>query len=322
MKLATFRDAHGSRVGVVLAGERLFDVTTADPAFPDMLALIDAGPAGLARLRTLLAERGDEKRLVLPLATVALLAPLPCPRQMRDGMSYPTHIRQSAAGSRRLAARLAGDTAAANRVEVPADIDPVYRERPIYYLTNRMIVQGPETVVQWPKYSRVADFELELAVVIGRTGRDIPPSDAASHIFGYTIFNDFSARDVQRLEMIGRLGPAKGKSFDGGNVLGPWIVTADEIPDPQALAVGVRVNGEVWASNTTAGMLFSFSEIISYISQDETLHAGEVIGSGTVGNCTGLEQGRFLHDGDEVELRIERIGVLRNRIAMPQGSAV
>jgi 2-keto-4-pentenoate hydratase/2-oxohepta-3-ene-1,7-dioic acid hydratase in catechol pathway len=241
---------------------------------------------------------------------------------MRDGMSFATHIRQGSAGMRRLAALLAGDPGAAAAVTVPDGIDPVYRERPIYYLTNRFSVQGPDSVVHWPAYSRVADFELELAVVIGPTGRDIAAAEAASHILGYTIFNDFSARDAQLKEMPGRLGPAKGKSFDGGNVLGPWIVTGDELPDPGALTVEARVNGEIWARGTTAGMLFGFPEIIAYLSQGETLHAGEVFGSGTVGNCCGLEQGRFLGDGDLVELEIERIGVLRNRIAMPQGSAV
>jgi 2-keto-4-pentenoate hydratase/2-oxohepta-3-ene-1,7-dioic acid hydratase in catechol pathway len=203
-----------------------------------------------------------------------------------------------------------------------ADIDPVYRERPIYYLTNHMSVAGPDSVVRWPAYSRVADYELELAVIIGRTGSDIAAAEAAEHIFGYTIYNDFSARDIQMREMAGRLGPAKGKSFDGGNVLGPWIVTSDELPDPTALAVRVRVNGEERAHATTGGMLFSFPEIIAYVSQSETLYAGEVIGSGTVGGCCGLEIGRFLHDADVIELDIDGIGTLRNRIAMPQGSAV
>jgi 2-keto-4-pentenoate hydratase/2-oxohepta-3-ene-1,7-dioic acid hydratase in catechol pathway len=159
-------------------------------------------------------------------------------------------------------------------------------------------------------------------VIIGRTGRDIATADAPAHIFGYTIFNDFSARDIQMKEMAGRLGPTKGKSFDGGNVLGPWIVTPDELPHPGALDVRVRINGEVRATATTGGMLFSFPEIIAYVSQSETLHAGEVIGSGTIGNCCGLEQGRFLKDGDVIELEIDGIGTLRNRIAMPQGSAV
>ncbi len=313
MKLATYRDATGERVGKVADG-RVLDLTAAC-GFADMLALIAAGAAGLAQAR-------DAVGPWRPLSEVSLCAPLPRPTQMRDGMSFATHIRQSAVGSRRLAALLAGDPAAAAAVPPPGALDPVYRERPIYYLTNRMTIGAPESTVQWPGYSRVADFELELAMVIGRSGRDIALAEAPAHIFGYTIFNDFSARDAQMKEMPGRLGPAKGKSFDGGNVLGPWIVTADEIGDPGALAVSVRVNGETWASNTTADMLFSFPAIIAYASQSETLHAGEVFGSGTVGNCTGLELGRFLKDGDVVELEIAGIGVLRNRIAMPQGSAV
>jgi 2-keto-4-pentenoate hydratase/2-oxohepta-3-ene-1,7-dioic acid hydratase in catechol pathway len=318
MKLATFRHQGGERIGAVQVAERRIVDLTAACGFADMLALIDAGAAGLVCAATATGP-------TLPLDEVTLLAPLPQPRQMRDGMSFATHIRQSAVGARRLMARLAGDEAGAAAIlpaAPDAPIDPVYRARPIYYLTNRMSVRGPDSVVAWPSYSRVADFELELAVVIGRTGRDIEADQAASHIFGYTIYNDFSARDAQMQEMPGRLGPAKGKSFDGGNVLGPWIVTADEIAHPGALAVSVRVNGETWAANTTADMLFSFPQIIAYVSRDETLHAGEVIGSGTVGNCTGLELGRFLHDGDEVALEIEGIGVLRNRIAMPQGSAV
>jgi 2-keto-4-pentenoate hydratase/2-oxohepta-3-ene-1,7-dioic acid hydratase in catechol pathway len=319
MKLATVRHQGNARIGVVDApAGRVLDLGGA--GFADMLALIDAGAAGLERVRDVLAAHGPGNNAWLKLADVELLAPLPQPRQMRDGMSFATHIRQSGAGARKLAALLTN--AAAPATPPPADIDPVYRERPIYYITNRMSVAGPDSVVRWPAYSRVADFELEIAAIIGRTGRDIAAADAPAHIFGYTIYNDFSARDIQMKEMAGRLGPAKGKSFDGGNVLGPWIVTRDELPDPGALAVRARVNGEVRASATTEGMLFSFADIIAYISQSETLHAGEVIGSGTVGNCCGLEQGRFLHDGDVIELEIDGIGTLRNRIAMPQGSAV
>jgi 2-keto-4-pentenoate hydratase/2-oxohepta-3-ene-1,7-dioic acid hydratase in catechol pathway len=114
--------------------------------------------------------------------------------------------------------------------------------------------------------------------------------------------------------MQGRLGPMKGKSFNGSNVLGPWIVTPDELGDPQTLAVEVRVNGETRAKGETAGMLFSFEEILAYASQDETIHAGEFFGSGTVGNCCGLEIGRFLESGDVIELRVDRIGVLRNTV--------
>ena len=114
--------------------------------------------------------------------------------------------------------------------------------------------------------------------------------------------------------MAGRLGPAKGKSFDGANVLGPWIVTPDEVGDPYDLRMAARVNGETRCTNRTRDMLFSFEEIIAHMSRDETLFAGEFIGSGTVGNGCGLETGRFLEHGDEIELEVETIGVLRNRV--------
>ena len=158
------------------------------------------------------------------------------------------------------------------------------------------------------------DYELEIAVVTRRTRANIPEAEAGDHIFGYTIFNDFSARDRQALEMAGRLGPAKGKSFDGANVLGPWIVTPDELGDPQTLNVEVHVNGETRARGTTADMLFTFPQLLAYVSQDETIRAGEVFGSGTVGNCCGLEIGRLLQSGDVIELHVDRIGVLRNRV--------
>jgi 2-keto-4-pentenoate hydratase/2-oxohepta-3-ene-1,7-dioic acid hydratase in catechol pathway len=320
MKLATFSDAGVTRIGLVRMPEaRILDLAAAGAGFATMLALIDAGAAGLQLVREAAARHAADSPAWRALADVTLLAPLPQPRQMRDGMSFATHIRQSGAGMRRLQAMLAG--APLPELTPAADIDPVYRQRPIYYITNRMSVGGPDSVVHWPAYSRVADYELEIAAIIGSPCRDIPAAEAGSHIFGYTIYNDFSARDIQMREMAGRLGPAKGKSFDGGNVLGPWIVTPDELPDPGALAVRVRVNGELRSSATTAGMLFGFPQIIAYIAQSETLHAGEVIGSGTVGNCCGLELGRFLRDGDVIELEVDGIGTLRNRIAMPQGAA-
>jgi 2-keto-4-pentenoate hydratase/2-oxohepta-3-ene-1,7-dioic acid hydratase in catechol pathway len=161
------------------------------------------------------------------------------------------------------------------------------------------------------------DFELELACVIGKTGKDIQPEAALNHIFGFTIFNDFSARDAQYAEMEGRLGPAKGKDFDTGNVLGPWIVTLDEIGDPHNLRMDARVNGERWGGGTSRSMHHSFNAILAHISRSETIRAGEVIGSGTVGTGCGNEVGRKLSPGDVVELEIEKIGVLRNRIVRP-----
>lgn len=158
------------------------------------------------------------------------------------------------------------------------------------------------------------DYELEFGIVTKGKGANISAAKARDHIFGYTIFNDFSARDAQLIEMAGRLGPAKGKSFDGGNVLGPWIVTPDEIDDPDKLRMEARVNGEIRSQGTSEGMLFSFEEIIAHVTLDETLMPGEFIGSGTVGNGCGLELGWYLEHGDSIELEVEKIGVLKNRV--------
>jgi 2-keto-4-pentenoate hydratase/2-oxohepta-3-ene-1,7-dioic acid hydratase in catechol pathway len=206
------------------------------------------------------------------------------------------------------------DAFAAAMAEPLEELAAVYRDVPIYYITNRFTVAGPGATVMWPRYSEVMDYELEIGIFTKRTRANIPANEAGAHIFGYTIFNDFSARDRQAIEMQGRLGPAKGKSFDGGNVLGPWIVTPDELGDPQTIQVEVRVNGETRAKGGAREMLFPFEEILAYASQDETIHAGEFFGSGTVGNCCGLEIGRFLESGDTIELDVDRIGVLRNRV--------
>jgi 2-keto-4-pentenoate hydratase/2-oxohepta-3-ene-1,7-dioic acid hydratase in catechol pathway len=281
-----------------------------------MLSLIDADEAGLDAARALVESRGAETDLWTDLAASKLLAPLPEPRQMRDAMSFALHIRQSGRGARAIQAGRANGPEAFKAVmqEPLEDLPAVYRELPIYYITNRFTVVGTGTTVHWPRYSELMDYELEVAIVTRRTRANIPRNEAAAHIFGYTIFNDFSARDRQAVEMQGRLGPAKGKSFDGSNVLGPWIVTADEISDPQTLKVEVRVNGETRATGDTREMLFPFDEILAYASQDETIHAGEVFGSGTVGNCCGLEIGRFLESGDTIELSVDRIGVLKNKV--------
>jgi 2-keto-4-pentenoate hydratase/2-oxohepta-3-ene-1,7-dioic acid hydratase in catechol pathway len=324
VKLATFRREGSERIGIVHAGDkRLFDLSAAserdDPAdrtFDSMLTLIDADDSGLDAARALFDKRGTEDDLSVDVANAELLAPLPLPRQMRDGMSFATHILQSRRGSKAVAARRDNGEEAfkAAMAEPLGDLPSVYQKIPIYYITNRMVVRGPGTTVRWPRYSKIMDYELEFGIVTRRTRANIAPGHARDHIFGYTIFNDFSARDIQTLEMEGRLGPAKGKSFDGANVLGPWIVTPDEIGDPQALDVEVRVNGEMRARGRTAGMLFSFEEILAHASQDETIHAGEFFGSGTVGNCCGLELGRFLEHGDVIELQVENIGVLKNKV--------
>jgi 2-keto-4-pentenoate hydratase/2-oxohepta-3-ene-1,7-dioic acid hydratase in catechol pathway len=324
MKLATYRANGAAAVGVIDAdGARLFDLAGAAiragaqaSLFASMLDLIDADDAGLDLARALLEKRGGDADLWLQLADVALLAPLPEPRQMRDGMSFATHIRQSARGAQAVQAMKTGGVQAfkAAMAAPLGELPAIYRQIPIYYITNRQTVVGPGATVRWPRYSKVMDYELEVAAITRRTRANIPAAEAAQHIFGYTIFNDFSARDRQALEMQGRLGPAKGKSFDGSNAMGPWIVTADELGDPQTLKVEVKVNGETRSTGDTGEMLFSFAEFIADAAQDETIHAGEVFGSGTVGNCCGLEIGRFLQSGDEIALHVERIGVLRNTV--------
>jgi 2-keto-4-pentenoate hydratase/2-oxohepta-3-ene-1,7-dioic acid hydratase in catechol pathway len=324
VKLATFRSNDAEQIGIVhSSGEKVFALAAAakrdgaaNPAFESMLALIDADDFGLEAARDLFARRGGEPDLSFAIAEVELLAPVPRPRQMRDGMSFSLHIRQSGRGARaRDALREQGEEAFKAAMAAPlGELAPVYSQIPIYYITNRMVVAGPGATVKWPRYSKEMDYELEIGVMTKRTRANIPVGEASTHIFGYTIFNDFSARDRQRLEMQGRLGPAKGKSFDGANVLGPWIVTPDEIGDPQALKVAVRVNGETRAEGSTQGMLNSFEQILAYASQDETIYSGEFFGSGTVGNCCGIETGRFLEHGDVIELEIEKIGVLRNKV--------
>ncbi len=174
-------------------------------------------------------------------------------------------------------------------------------------------VIGPDAEVPWPPYTDQLDHELELAAVIGRRVRDVRREDADGCIFGYTIWNDLSARDVQRRETPIGLGPGKAKDWDGSNVLGPCLVTADAF-DPSAARMTVRVNGELWGESSSAEMYHSFADMIAYASQSQSLYPGEVIGSGTATGGSGLELDRWLAPGDVVELEIEGIGVLRNTI--------
>jgi 2-keto-4-pentenoate hydratase/2-oxohepta-3-ene-1,7-dioic acid hydratase in catechol pathway len=327
MRLATFTRTGEPRIGIVHSSDScVFDLNRAveldgsiDQDFASMLSLIDAGPQAIDKARGLFEKRADEPTLSVPLSEVQLLAPVPEPRQIRDAMTFPDHIRQAPAGMQKLAARLRGEepsTAIRPLDEVP----DLHKKQPIFYFSNHLNVRGHGSVVQWPRYSRIMDFELEFGVFLGQRGVNISADRAREHIFGFTIFNDFSARDTQFIEMQGGMGPTKAKSFDGANILGPWIVTADEIPDPYSLAMAARVNGETWTSGDSSGMLHSFEEMIAYISRDESLFAGEFIGSGTMGSGCGLELDRYLKHGDEIELEVERVGVLRNMVVEHTGA--
>ncbi|WP_322061863.1 fumarylacetoacetate hydrolase family protein [Paraburkholderia sp. J63] len=277
-----------------------------------MLDLIEAGERGLELVRSLV-ERSDpgDADYTFALASATLLAPLPRPTQLRDFSVFPAHLRGAPKGLAQVA--LAAEGANASFKAAGEGYPPIYDREPVFYFSNRMSVAGHGATVEWPPAVKFLDFELEMAVCIGRTGKNIAASLAAEHVFGYLIFNDVSARDAQARQVPAGLGPCKGKSYDGCNILGPWIVTRDELPDPYRLNVEVRVNGEVWTRSTTADMLHRFEDMIAFASAGETVHAGEVFGSGTVSGCCSLESGRWMKPGDVLELTIEGIGTLGNR---------
>jgi 2-keto-4-pentenoate hydratase/2-oxohepta-3-ene-1,7-dioic acid hydratase in catechol pathway len=267
-----------------------------------MLALIDGGAAALEEACAI--ERAPKASVAL--SSVQLLAPVPEPRQMRDFLCFEKHLRQARANRYLFTGGERGDPA---KMEIPQ----VWYDQPIYYKCNRFSVVGTDHDVRWPYDCKMLDFELEFGIFLGRGGTNIKKEEARSHIFGLCIFNDVSARDVQMREMQGQLGPTKGKDFDTGNVMGPWLVTMDEIKDPYNLTMTARVNGEEWSRGNSGTMHHKFEDILAHVSTDETVRPGEFFGSGTVGNGCGLEQGRFLKPGDVVELEVEGLGVLRNR---------
>lgn len=270
---------------------------------PEMVAFIENGRLArravddaLAYLGSRAKDRGLQSahgaRVVWARDEVRLLAPIPRPRSMRDCLAFEQHLKNFLR-------------------EKP--VPPVWYEIPVYYKGNPNTVQGTDADVNWPSYTEMLDYELEFAAVIGKTGVNIPVENAWSFIFGYTVFNDVSARDIQLKEMGATLGPAKGKDLDGGNILGPFIVTADEWDPREDHAMVARVNGQEWSRGTTKAMYHDFGKIVSYISKDETLVPGDVIGSGTVGTGCGLELGRYPKPGDVIELEVDGIGTLRNR---------
>ena len=318
MRLVTFQRNDTVRLGAILGGEDILDLAAAaslagcaEPAFGSMQSLIDGGERALDRARALAASPAGEA--VLSPAAVRLLAPLPRPMQIRDFSAFEQHMLQSG----RVILRMKAIRSGKPLPEGPITLPQVWYDQPIYYKANRFAVGNPGDDVFWPSYSQVADYELEMAAVIGRTGRDIPASQARSHIFGYTIYNDFSARDAQGHEMSGPFGPAKGKDFDGSIILGPCIVTVDEMPDPYQARMTASVNGELWSAGSMSTIHWRFEDMIAHVSASETIYAGEVFGGGTVGGGCGLEQERFLSDGDVVELQIEGIGAIRNRVRGP-----
>jgi 2-keto-4-pentenoate hydratase/2-oxohepta-3-ene-1,7-dioic acid hydratase in catechol pathway len=310
MKLLSFMFNDAVHLGALRADGSIFDLTLAggDAALVCMQSLIEAGPVALEHARRLV----DGSHQGIDPETVHWLAPLPVPIQIRDFLVFEEHMRMAGWNGAKLRALRGGPPAPA----VPPPVPAIWYEQPIYYKCNRFAVTGPGSTVRWPAYSAVIDYELEIACVIGRKGRDIEAASASDYIFGYTVFNDLTARDAQFKEMQGPLGPAKGKDFDAANVMGPVIVTADSV-DAANLRMRAWVNGELRCDNRSSTMHWSFNQIIEHVSRSETLYPGEILGSGTVGGGSGLEIGRFLKHGDRIELEVEQIGRLITTIEAP-----
>ncbi|TDT14904.1 2-keto-4-pentenoate hydratase/2-oxohepta-3-ene-1,7-dioic acid hydratase in catechol pathway [Ilumatobacter fluminis] len=244
------------------------------------------------------APQGHE-RLV---PNAQLVAPLR-PPVLRDFLTFEGHLRNAFAG-------------------LGKDIPDEWFTVPAYYKGIPSTVIGPDTVIPWPSYSDRLDHELEIAAIIGRPGRNISAAEGLDHVFGFTLWNDFSARDVQTRELPVGMGPAKAKDWDGSNILGPYIVTVDEV-DAGQIEAEVVVNGQRWGADSTANMRFSFGELIAYASRDQTLHPGEILGSGTMAGGSGIELDRWLQPGDLIELRSPQLGVLTNTVgAKPSGTPV
>lgn len=323
MKLYTY-GVSDERVGAEIDGGQIVDLARAaalynapDSAFASMQALIEAGPQALDSARVLIANPPAEA--VMPIAGLKILPPLPRPRKIRGFSVFERHLTQATDGAARTMASREPDPEAAylemrERFNLDSLTGPGWRETPAYYYSDCTAVTGQDETVDWPPYSDWIDFELELAAVIGRKGKDIAAADAYDYIFGYTIFNDLSARDAQFKAMATGLGFAKGKDFDGSNPYGPCIVTADEIADPYDLVMRVRVNGEAWAEVNSNEARWRFPDCIFYASQAQTLYPGEIFTTGCAPDCCSLEQMRPVRRGDLIELEVEGIGVLRTRI--------
>ena len=322
MRLVTFAAPGAQRVGALVDNDhRIVDFAGAggggDPVFSSMQALIEGGDSALDRAREIAADSLRSGRGLVQASTIKILAPLPLPAQMRDFLCFEKHLIQAFTRLRSVRAAAAPDPEKALREMEAAgtyDVPKVWYERPSFYKPSRFAVCGTDQDVTWPAYSKTIDYELEFACVIGKTGRNIPKDKGRDFIFGYTIFNDLSARDEQSQEMLSSLGPGKGKDFDNSNPIGPCIVTADEIPDPYALEMIVRVNGEERGRGNSREMGWKYEDCIAFVTRDETIHPGEMFCSGTVGNGSGLEIGRYVEPGEVIELEVEKIGVLRNRI--------
>lgn len=294
MKLATL--SIGGQPGAAIALENGGWLDVAKAGFPQnsIQSIIEEGDAAVSTLRALAAEAEAGKHADAVIRDPELLAPIPQPRKnvFCVGRNYAEHIAE-------------GDRAQKQNVGVT--------EHPVYFTKPPTSIVDPDgDVLLFPEVSTSIDYEVELAVIIGKSGRNISKDAAFDHVFGYTILNDISARDIQR-----RHGGQyfKGKGFDGSCPLGPWIVTADAISDPHNLSIGLTVNGEQRQDGTTADMIFDIPTLIASLSEGMTLEPGDIIATGTPsGVGYAMDPPRFLATGDTVVCTISEIGELRNSV--------
>jgi 2-keto-4-pentenoate hydratase/2-oxohepta-3-ene-1,7-dioic acid hydratase in catechol pathway len=272
----------------------------------ELLRLLPHGMDVLDVLRA--PDRAEPTSEALPLGSARLLPPLD-PPSVRDFLTFEQHVE----GMVRLH-------------QPPREVHPRWYEAPTFYFSNPHSLVGAHDDVEIPPGCKVFDYELEVAAVIGRDGRDLTPGEARDHIVAYTIFNDWSARDLQFEEMQVGLGPAKGK--DTAITVGPWLVTAGELEpyrrgDRLDLALEVLLNGERVGADTLASMAWSFEELVAYASRGTWVRTGDLLGSGTCGGgCLAELWGRAgrqepppLRVGDVVTMRVEGIGEISNRVA-------
>lgn len=305
MRLATISVDGGPVCVAILTNDRKLDIRRAATSLStpgaeelsqaSLQQIIESTPEVQDALRGLVAdaEAGKHADAMAPDAA-PLLAPIPAPRKnvFCVGRNYAEHIAE-------------GDRAQKQKVGVSEY--PVFFTKP-----STSIVPTDGDVLIFPELSQAIDYEVELAVVIGKAGRNISKADAYDHIFGYTILNDITARDIQR-----RHGGQyfKGKGLDGSCPLGPWIVTADAISNPHALSIGLTVNGEQRQNGNTSDMIFDIPTLIESLSEGLTLEPGDIIATGTPsGVGYAMEPPCFLKDGDTVICDVSEIGTLRNKV--------
>lgn len=300
MKLVTFKNTNGeSRTGW-LQGDGVVDMNLASTKLPtDMLTFIDHHEEYFEVIKSL-----GELQPHYQLSEVQLLAPLPNPRSFRDYIGFEMHMLN--------ASKSFGHT-----------IGKEWYEMPIFYFTNHHGIYGPDDEIKRPEGETKMDIELEIACIIGKKGKDIKAEEAQDYIFGYTVFNDWTARAIQRREMMIPLGPHKGKDF--ANAIGPCIVTKDEMEQYMGengrfnLRMTSKINGVQVCDGNYNTVYYTFGQMIERASENNvTMMPGDILGSGTVGWGSLIENNftvhRPLEPGDVVELEIEGIGVLRNKV--------